>query len=66
MREEKKDLAEARSMKHPVVKKRKSKIDKINAEAQKMGMTYGQYQAMKYIAERDNKQWLNVECLQRR
>ena len=47
-----KDLDEMRAIKHPVVKQRKSKIDKINAEAKKSGMTYGQYQAMKFMQER--------------
>ena len=32
-------------------KKRKSQLDAINAEARKLGMTYGQYQAMKYVKE---------------
>lgn len=35
-------------------KKRKSEISDINAEARALGMTYGQYQAMKYLKEGGN------------
>ena len=36
------------------MRKHKSQLSEINAEARKNGMTYGQYQAMKYLKEGGN------------